>query len=745
MIRTKRRLLARALAATVFVASGAVALVLTSHGANAAVTLNNSDVTANLWEWNWNSVAAACTNHLGPAGYGAVQVAPPAESVSLATSDSGTHPWWEVYQPVSYNLNSRLGTRAQFAAMVTACHNAGVRVYADAVINHMAGVNNTLTTTYGSCGFSPSAYTYPCVPYGYDDFHHPNDGYCADDDGLIDNWENVAEVQNCMLLWLSDLKTQSSSVRGKIAAYLNDLISLGVDGFRVDAAKHISVADFAAIRALLNPTTAENKAPYIAQEIFTGASNNDLKPAAFTSNGDVLGFSYAMGLRAQFLNGTLANLATIPSWTLDAASSQTAAMVTNHDLERDGTTLRYQDGSDYVLANYFLLAYPYGKPFVYDGFTFSTSNTGQSPPSDGNGFVTDTNCANGAWQCLTQSVGVKGMVGWHNTTAPVTTVSDFTVTASNVIAFHRGSLGWIGLNDSGSASTATYTTGLPNGTYCDVITGGASSTGCVGTAITVSGGTASVTIPAHGAVAIHVDAVSGGGPSSSPSPSASSSPSPSASSSPSPSASASPSPSSSPSSNTVTDTFHVYATTTVGTNVYVVGNVAALGSWNTNNAIPLSASGYPIWSASVALPTNTAVEYKYIKKDGSGNVTWESNPNRTFNTGTAAQTLTNSWSVADADATTVTFNEYATTTYGTNVYVVGSIASLGSWDTVHAIPLSAAGYPTWSAVVILPKNTTFTYKYIKKDASGNVVWESGSDRTYTTGSAASYTINDSWK
>lgn len=106
----------------------------------------------------------------GPAGYGAVQVAPPAESVSLATSDSGAHPWWEVYQPVSYGLTSRLGNRAQFGAMVTACHNAGVRVYVDAVINHMAGANNTLTTTYGGAAFNPRGYTYPAVPYGYDDF-----------------------------------------------------------------------------------------------------------------------------------------------------------------------------------------------------------------------------------------------------------------------------------------------------------------------------------------------------------------------------------------------------------------------------------------------------------------------------------------------------------------------------------------------------------------------------------------------
>ncbi|MEU9099509.1 hypothetical protein [Streptomyces sp. NPDC048361] len=37
------------------------------------------------------------------------------------------HPWWEVYQPVGYDLNSRMGTQTQFASMVASCHAAGSR------------------------------------------------------------------------------------------------------------------------------------------------------------------------------------------------------------------------------------------------------------------------------------------------------------------------------------------------------------------------------------------------------------------------------------------------------------------------------------------------------------------------------------------------------------------------------------------------------------------------------------------
>ncbi|GAA4587941.1 alpha-amylase [Actinoplanes octamycinicus] len=626
----RKRTLVLGAATSVALAAASLAGVSLATTASAAVTLNNSDVTANLWEWNFRSVAAACTNQLGPAGYGAVQVAPPQESVTLPSSSDGAHPWWEVYQPVSYNIAGRLGSQAEFSSMVTACHNAGVRVYVDAVINHMAGKNNTVTSGYGGSTFNPSGYSYPAVPYSYNDFHHPNDGYCNDADGEIDDYNNAAEVQNCELVALSDLKSQDGSVRTKIAGYLNKLIDLGVDGFRVDAAKHMAAGDLSAIKAQLHSTTAEGKAAYFAQEVIPGGGG-DIAPSAYTGIGDVLGFSYAYGLKTQFANGTLSNLSGIGSWSLDASSDLTAAMVTNHDLERNGSTLRYQDGSTYTLANYFLLAFPYGQPFLYDGFTFSTSATGASPPSNANGYVSDTSCGNGAWQCLTQSTGIKGMVGWRNTTRSATTVSNWTNTASNVIGFSRGSLGWFGVNRSGSASTATYTTGLADGTYCDRITGGASTGGCAGTSVTVSGGRASVTIPANGAVAIDVNAKSGGG-TSSPTVSPTTSPT------------SSPTPSPSVTSSTTQVTFKEYATTTWGTNVFVVGSIPALGNWDTSKAIALSSSGYPTWSATVTLPTGTAFEYKYVKKDANGTVTWESGTNRSYTTGTAkTYTLNDTW------------------------------------------------------------------------------------------------------
>ena len=60
------------------------------------------DVTAVLFEWNFASVAKECTSTLGPAGYGYVQVSPPAEHIQGGR-------WWTSYQPVSYRIAGRFG------------------------------------------------------------------------------------------------------------------------------------------------------------------------------------------------------------------------------------------------------------------------------------------------------------------------------------------------------------------------------------------------------------------------------------------------------------------------------------------------------------------------------------------------------------------------------------------------------------------------------------------------------------
>jgi alpha-amylase len=552
----------------------------------AASPPGDHDVIANLFEWNWPSVASECTNVLGPQGYGAVQVAPPEDSL---TRDG--HPWWEVYQPGDYDVNSRMGTRAQFTSMVQACHAAGVKVYADAVINHMTGQGST---TYG--GKSIGKYDYPGI-YSSADFHHyPSD--CPQSDGQIHDYNNFTEVTKCELVSLSDLRTESDYVRGKIADYLNDLLSIGVDGFRVDAAKHIGSPDLKAIEGKLS------RSAYVYQEVMPG-SPGDLAPSAFEGSGDLLEFVYGQKLRDQF-NGDIANLQSFgQSWGFEP-SDKSVVFVANHDTERNGSTLTYKDGSKYTLATIFSLAWGYGAPQVYSGFDFNGSD--DSPPSDSSGHVSATNCSSGWQSCLDRKLG--GMIGWHNAVKGTSVANWWSGT--NQIAFGRGAKGYVAINNSGSTLNRTFATGLPAGTYCDVISGGVSSGTCTGTAVTVDGsGNATFQVNPGSAVAIDVAATGAGGGGG---------------------------------TGSVRVTFNETATTTFGQNVFVVGSIPALGNWAPGSAVALSSANYPTWSGAVALPTGTTFQYKYIKKNTDGSITWESDPNRSYTTGTGATaTINDTW------------------------------------------------------------------------------------------------------
>ncbi|MET8945033.1 carbohydrate-binding module family 20 domain-containing protein [Streptomyces sp. NPDC004542] len=681
-----------AVAAGALALAGIVALPPTAAQADSTV---KGDVIANLWEWNWDSVASECTNILGPAGYGAVQVAPPAESLKQPS-----YYWWDVYQPYSYNLNSRFGSAAKFASMVTACHQAGVKVYTDAVLNHTAGQTGT--------GYNGTTLTskYDTPEWDRSDYHDSSS--CPTSDLTIQDYSNLTQVQNCELLGMPDLKTGADSVRSGIAAYLNKQLALGVDGFRVDAAKHIPAADLTAIEAKLTTTTS-GAVPYVFEEIYPGSTP---QPGDYYGTGDVLDFTYASKLKSAF-QGNVSDLASLSSsGILPAANS--VSFVTNHDTERNGLHMSYKDGDTYKLANLFQLAYKWATPTVYASWEWTQSD--QAPPNSA-GFVTNTDCS-GSWYCLDRDTSVVGMVAWHNAVGS-TAVSNWQTKSSGVIGFGRGGAGFFALNNGSSPATYTFTTGMADGTYSNVVDGGA-------TKVTVSGGNASLTVPAKGAIAFYDSSYTctvgcgdaGGGSGGD---------------------------SGGGSASTVSATFNEYAPTSYGTNVYVVGSLSALGGWDTSKAVPLSSSGYPVWSGEVSVPINTSFEYKYIKKDSSGNVTWESNANRSVSATTSAISANNSWNVANADATDVTFKEYATTDWGTNVYVVGSLPSLGSWNTADAVPLSSASYPTWSRLVIVPKSTAFEYKYFKKDGSGNVTWESGTNRSYTTGSTYGYTASDTWK
>lgn len=184
----------------------------------------NRSVIVHLFEWKWADIANECEQFLAPNGYAGVQVSPVSENV---VSPNGQ--WWERYQPISYKLITRSGNREQFQNMVRRCNKVGVRTYVDVVVNHMAAHPSPALGRAGSKA-DPSTKSYPEVPYSAKDFN-PSCG--------IQNYYNTYEIRNCELVGLRDLNQTVPWVREKIVEFFNDLVDLGVAGFRVDAAKHM--------------------------------------------------------------------------------------------------------------------------------------------------------------------------------------------------------------------------------------------------------------------------------------------------------------------------------------------------------------------------------------------------------------------------------------------------------------------------------------------------------------------------
>lgn len=458
-------------------------------------------VGVQLFQWTWPSIARECTDVLGPAGYDYVLTSPMQEHIAGEA-------WWTAYQPVSHQVESRLGTREEFAAMVSTCEEAGVGIVADAVINHMTGSDQP---GVGWAGSEFEHYEYPGLYSDSEgDFHHC--GLTANDD--IANYQDREQVQTCELLNLADLATETDGVRETIVAYLEDLLSLGVAGFRIDAAKHIAAEDLEAITSELPAGTV------VWSEVIAG-SGEPIQAEEYTPAGQVFEFRYSMQLKTSVEANALRQFESLATGEGLLGSTDAVVFVDNHDTERNGDTLSYRDGEDYVVASALTLAAPYGLPVVYSGYAFpSFEGRDVGPAQDADGAVVDATCPgepgpetdveDQAWICQHRWPAIQAMVGFREAAGDAPLADWWSEGAA--VAFGRGDRGFVVVNGGRDDLEGTWATSLEPGDYCDVQTGALSGGACEGAVVTVAGdGGLSATVPAGGILAIHVGARPGPG------------------------------------------------------------------------------------------------------------------------------------------------------------------------------------------------------------------------------------------
>lgn len=466
--------------------------------------VSGRSVIVHLFEWRFDDIAEECETFLGPRGYGGVQTSPVNEH-GIVFGDTVKRPWYERYQPVSYKIGNRSGNETQFRDMVRRCNRAGVRVYVDVVINHMTGPLQIKNGTLGS-SFHYDEYSYPAVPYGPDDFHRKHQ--CGSKSGGIENYTDVQQVRNCELVGLRDLNHGREHVQTKISEFLNQLISFGVAGFRVDAAKHMWPADLKVIYAKLNDLSTEFFAartkPFIYQEVIDMDQGEPITRWDYNQMGRVTEFLYGAELGAVLRKRRNQLLKYLRNFGEDSGflpSGDALTFVDNHDNQRGhgaggADVLTFFEPRLYTMAVAFLLAWPYGLPRVMSSYRWPRNfrdgvdqNAWIGPPSDAAWNIrrvvrrSDNTCG-GGWICEHRWRPVYNLVELHNVagSSPVTNWWD---NGRHAIAFGRGNATFVAMNNEDRRLDAVLQTSLPPGKYCDVISGAMTSNRCTGRSFVV--------------------------------------------------------------------------------------------------------------------------------------------------------------------------------------------------------------------------------------------------------------------
>ena len=452
---------------------------LAAGAANASLSTGEM-IIVHPFQWTYDNIAKECTEVLGPSGYDGVQISQPAEHIAR------TDVWWAVYQPVNFNnFTTMTGNEQQLRNMIKTCHAAGVKVFADAVFNQRGSDGST---GLGGSNFNGNQNNPSYPDLNADDFHRNN---CSIDYG------NAWTIRNCALSGMPDIATDNPSTQDKIAGYLKNLMSMGVDGFRIDAAKHMQPSD---IQAILGK--AGNPPAYL--EVI-GADGEPVQPTDYTGipNSVVTEFRYCGAMMGNWQNDAAKVkylLGMNDSW-FQLKSNQAEVFVNNHDNERGsaGTSyMTYKWGALYNLAQSFMVAYPWGQlRQVYSGYEFSAHDPG--------GPLWADRCT-GGWLCQHRVPFVQNAVSFARATRGEGVTN--TGSEGKVIWFSRGNKGFYVLNATNSDVTKSFKTNMPDGTYKEIL---GQSDRSAGADITVSGGMATITVKGMSAAAICTDSTWCGG------------------------------------------------------------------------------------------------------------------------------------------------------------------------------------------------------------------------------------------
>ena len=279
-------------------------------------------VILHAWQWSFNNIKENMAK-IAEAGYTSIQTSV-IQQAKEGTKGKSNQMWWVYYQPAQFVIddtgNSALGTKAEFTAMCEEAHKYGIHVIVDVVANHLGNQNKYDLST--------------AIPSDIRD-----DTSCWHTDGFTEiNYNSRYSITHGSMGGLPDLNTENTKIQNYVINYLKECIDAGADGFRFDAAKHISIPSEGSEYTFWSNVVPAAKSYYKTNgtydelycygEILGGTSGPDI--SGYTKYINVTDDSTGNDIRKNVISGNAKAAAT--SWyNLQAGADKSVLWAESHD------------------------------------------------------------------------------------------------------------------------------------------------------------------------------------------------------------------------------------------------------------------------------------------------------------------------------------------------------------------------------------------------------------------------------
>lgn len=170
-----------------------------------------------LFQWRINDIIPELKT-IKDQGFDAIQISP-----IQGTKDSGME-WWKLYQPINLKIgNEQIGSKKDLINLIQEARKYNIRIIVDIVLRHVAGDE-----------------TYPLKPHRNVDpellpyLAEPIEAVNIDND----RWQCTRRCTGMPMLNYDD-----SNLMKLYRRFLDELVFIGVDGFRLDQLKHYALPE----------------------------------------------------------------------------------------------------------------------------------------------------------------------------------------------------------------------------------------------------------------------------------------------------------------------------------------------------------------------------------------------------------------------------------------------------------------------------------------------------------------------